>query len=41
MYLRMITIVDSMDGFLYGEVVNIQGSDGDNSVSDCSYLSDH
>ena len=23
-----------MDGFIYGEVVNILGSDGDNSVSD-------
>ena len=32
----MITIVDSMDWFLYGEVVNILGSDGDNSVSDGS-----
>ena len=33
------TIVDGMDGFIYGEVVNILGSDGDNSVSGSSYLS--
>ena len=39
MYL-LITIVDAMDGFIYGEVVSILGSDGDNSVSDSDYLSD-
>ena len=27
-----------MDGFIYGEVVNILGSDGDNSVKDSSYV---
>jgi hypothetical protein len=30
-----------MDGFIYGEVVNILGFDGDNSVSDKRYLSGH
>ena len=39
MYL-LITLVDTMDGFIYGEVVSILGSDGDNSVSDSDYLSD-
>ena len=41
MYIYLIiTIVDTMDGFIYGEVVSILGSDGDNSVSDGDYLSD-